>query len=170
MSNKSYKDMPKNEILMVEPNRCDLEAVLSFEKFPDMKTSANIASWLRKGHLRGGLKPEYILCHATDGASNAVGSAMEFMAITSAARETDIRTYVCLVHQVNRSAKWASGTGDFRENQNLDLSNVLKKLHEINARVYRNESRLKVLFKVQKDKHRSEYFRRCVLLWLLIVF
>jgi hypothetical protein len=168
MSNKSYRDGQKSLILMVEPNKCDLEAVLSFEKFPDMKTSANIATWLRKGHLRGGLKPEYILCHATDGASNAVGSALEFAAITRESRETDIRTYVCLAHQVNRSAKWASGTGDFRVNLNQELSTVLKKLHEINARVYRNEGRLKILFKVQKDKKRSVF--SCVLFFILLSF
>jgi hypothetical protein len=154
MSNKAYKDIPKDEILMVEPDKKDLEVVLAFDQFEQMKTSANIAQWLKTGHLRGGLRPSYIMCHATDGASNAVGSAMEFQAIARAARETDIRHYTCFAHQVNRSAKFASGTGDFRVNMNEDLSGVLKKMHEINGRVYRNEKRLKVLYAVQKERNR----------------
>jgi hypothetical protein len=68
--------------------------------------------------------------------------------------DRDIRHYVCMAHQVNRSAKYASGTGDFRFNQNPELGALLKKMHEINGRIYRSETRLKVLFAVQKEKNR----------------
>ncbi len=156
MSNKTYKEtQPKDSILFVEPDKADLEVVLAFDQFGQSKTAKNIAEWLKKGHLRGGLRPEYIMCHATDGASNAVGSAMEFRAIVAEVRETDIRHYTCFAHQVNRSAKYASGTGDFKENKNEELSTVLVKMHEINARVYRNEQRLKVLFRIQEEKNRQ---------------
>jgi hypothetical protein len=141
----------------------DLEVVLAFDQFPQSKTASNIAEWLTTAHFRGGLKPDYILCHATDGASNAVGSAMEFQAITDAVRQTHIRHYVCLAHQVNRSAKFASGTGGFKVNRNEVLSSVLQKTHNINGRIFRNENRLKVLYAVQKDKNRSVY---CVVIFL----
>jgi hypothetical protein len=139
---------------MSQPDKSDLEAVLSFEHFTDAKTSENIAEWLHTSHLRGGLKPDYILCHSTDGASNAVGSAVEYKAITEKMTESAIAHYVCFAHQVNRSAKFASGTGDFKENENETLSDVLRKMHEINGRIFRNEARLKVLFGVQDEMGR----------------
>jgi hypothetical protein len=46
----------------------DLEAVIAFEQFQDSKTALNIAKWLKTSHTKAGLKPEYIMCHATDGA------------------------------------------------------------------------------------------------------
>ena len=141
-------------VKFMEPNPSDLEVVLSFDRFPDAKTAKNIAQWLKIGHLRGGIKPDYLLCHSTDGASNAKGSAMEYKAILAAMKAKDITHYTCYAHQVNRSAKFASGTGDYVENSNVELSVVLKKMHEINSRIFRNESRLKVLYQVQKDRNR----------------
>jgi hypothetical protein len=154
MSNKTYRDGAKSSVLVMEPDRRDLEVVLAFDQFLDAKTSDNIASWLTEGHLRGGIKPDMILCHSTDGASNAVGSAKEFKAIVAVTRENHITHYTCMAHQVNRAARYASGSGDFVNNANVELSAVLKKMHEINARVYRSESRLKVLFKVQQERGR----------------
>lgn len=157
MSTRTYNEGGKKLVVMAEMEKRDLETILAFDQFNESKTSMNIAAWLTTGHCRAGLKPDYILCHATDGASNAVGSSMEFQAITSCLKEErNIRHYVCMAHQVNRSAKYASGTGDFRENANEELSSVLKKMHEINGRVYRSETRLKVLFAVQKEKNRYE--------------
>jgi hypothetical protein len=155
MSNKTFKDSEKTLVAISETQRSDLEAVLSFEQFPKVKTAQNIAQWLQRAHLKAGLKPQHILCHSTDGASNAVGSAMEFQAITAATRESNIAHYICFAHQVNRSARYASGTGGFANNANPELSELLQKLHEINGRVYRNETRLKVLFQVQKEKNRK---------------
>jgi hypothetical protein len=160
--------------------KSDLETVIAFEQFPESKTALNIAEWLKTSHTKAGLKPEYIMCHATDGASNAVGSSMEFQAMTDATKADSIRHYTCYAHQVNRAARYASGTGDFKQNNNEELGNVIKKLHEINAPVFRSETRLKVLFQVQKDKERYvllpclpcclpstySYFISClVLLW-----
>jgi glycerate kinase len=71
------------------------EAVIAFEQFQDSKTALNIAKWLKTSHTKAGLKPEYIMCHATDGASNAVGSSLEFQAMTDAAttKADSIRHY-----------------------------------------------------------------------------
>ena len=134
--------------------KSDLEFVLAFDQFEDSKTAANIADWLLEGHVRGGLKPSMILCHATDGASNAVGSAPAFEEITRHMRSSLMAHYICMAHQVNRAAKFASGTGDFKENANEELSAVLRKMHDINGRIFRNEERLKVLYKVQKERNR----------------
>lgn len=154
MSDRSFREITGGQVLGIEKDREDLEFILAFDQFTGLKTSKNIAEWLRKGHERAGIKPEMISSHSTDGASNAVGSALEFKAITEYLRETEIQHYTCFAHQVNRSAKFASGTGDFAVNQNPDLSLVLNKMHEINGRIIRNEKRLKILFDVQKERNR----------------
>jgi hypothetical protein len=59
-----------------------------------------------------------------------------------------------MAHQVNWLAKNASGTRDFRINQNPELAAILKKLHEINGQIYCSEAGLKVLFQVQQEKNR----------------
>jgi hypothetical protein len=154
VSNRSFNDGVKNLVHLAQSDKSDLEAVIAFEKFPESKTGKNIAEWLRQSHSKAGLKGEYIMCHSTDGASNAVASSMEFQAMTDAVKASSIRHYTCLAHQVNRSAKYASGTGDFKIPANTELAKVMKKMHEINGRVYRNETRLKVLFAVQTKKNR----------------
>jgi hAT family C-terminal dimerisation region len=155
MSEQTAKEMNKEEIVMTEHVRSDLEVVLAFDQFTDVKTSRNIGKWLELGHYRAGVKPEMISCHSTDGASNAVGSVLEFRAITDYLREHSISHYVCFAHQVNRSARYASGTGDFVENPNEDLSGVLNKMHEINSRITRSEKRLRILYEEQRRKNRK---------------
>jgi hypothetical protein len=161
VSNRSYNDGAKEFIVTEAPAKSDLETVIAFEKFQDAKTGKNIADWLLTSHLKAGLKGEYIMCHSTDGASNAVSSSMEFQYMMDAVKASSIRHYTCYAHQVNRAAKYASGTGDFKEQRNIELYKVLKKLHEINGRIYRNEKRLKILFAVQTKK------KRYVCIWLL---
>jgi hypothetical protein len=148
-------------VLVTPLEKRDLETVIAFKQLPESKTSANIAAWLKTSHTRAGLDPQYIMCHSTDGASNAVGSSMEFQAMTDALKADSIRHYTCYAHQVNRSAKYASGTEDFKENKNVELAKVLKKMHKINARVYRSETRLKVLFEVQKQRERYVILQCC---------
>jgi hypothetical protein len=154
VSNRSYNDGAKNLVVLEVSEKTDLETVIAFEKFADAKTGKNIADWLLACHLKAGLKSEYIMCHSTDGASNAVASSMEFQAMTNVVKESSIRHYTCFAHQVNRSAKFASGTGDFKNQANLELAKVLKKMHEINGRIHRSETRLKVLFGVQTKRKR----------------
>lgn len=154
VSNKSYHDTAKNMVVTALSEKSDLETVIAFERFHESKTSKNIAEWLRASHAKAGLRGQFIMCHSTDGASNAVGSSMEFQAMMDATKSSSIRHYTCYAHQVNRAAKLSSGTGDFVVNENKELSDVLKKLHEINGRVYRSEARLKILFAVQAKKNR----------------
>jgi hypothetical protein len=135
---------------MIESERRDQETVLAFDQFNKAKTSSNIAAWLTTGHARGGIRVDYILWNATDGASNAVGASVEFLANTSKLKEDcNIWHSICMAHQVNRSAKYALGSGDLCINKNEELLAVLKKMHEINGRIYCSETRLEVLFEVQ---------------------
>jgi hypothetical protein len=64
----------------------------------------------------------------------------------------------CLAHQTNRSAKYASGTGDFATCANPRLAQVLDKAHKIVARVHRSPARLDLIKKVQTDAKRKELF------------
>jgi hypothetical protein len=68
-----YNNSAKKQFVMIESKKRDLETVLAFDQFK-AKTSSNIAAWLTAGHARGGIRADYILCHATEGASNAVGA------------------------------------------------------------------------------------------------
>jgi hypothetical protein len=154
VSNKTYNEKAKSMVATALSEKSDLETVIAFERFNEAKTSRNIAEWLKASHAKAGLNGIFIMCHSTDGASNAVGSSMEFQAMMDAVKTDSIRHYTCYAHQVNRAAKFGSGTGDFVVNENQELSAVLKKLHEINGRVYRSEARLKVLFAVQAEKKR----------------
>ena len=155
MSTKTFKSMGKETVLLPDNEIHDLEVVLAFNRFADLKTAKNIADWLTISHDKAGIKPGYISSHSTDGASNAVGSAAHFKAVTAYMRETDIQHFTCFAHQVNRSARFASGTGDFVMSQNENLAFVLRKLHDINSRIYRNEKRLQVLYDVQQQRNRK---------------
>jgi hypothetical protein len=104
-------DGAKKQVVMALQEKTDLETVFLFDQFPEAKTSSNIAKWRRRGHLRGGIKPNYIMCHSADGASNGVGSSLQFQASTSYLKEScEIHHYMCFAHQVNQSAWYASGT------------------------------------------------------------
>ena len=61
----------------------------------------------------------------------------------------------CLAHQNNCSAKYASGTGEFRTCSNTTLRDVLNKAHLIIARVHRTWQRLHVVHDVQKKANRK---------------
>jgi hypothetical protein len=151
VSNRSYNEGAKNLVVLEVSEKTGLETVIAFEKFSDSKTGKNIADWLFPSHLKSGPKGEYIMCHSTDGASNAIASSMEFQAMINAIKASSIRHYTCYARQVNRSAKFASGTGDFKHQANPELAKVLKKLHEINGRIYRSKTRYYLEFKHKRN-------------------
>jgi hypothetical protein len=126
------------------------ETVNSFKRFDGAHTGKGIGSWLMKEHELKGLLPQYVGYHCTDGASNAVASVNEYEALTEINRDSVIRHDKCLAHQTNRSAKYASGTGDFKLCSNKTLSDVLSKAHIIIARVHRSATRIEVMKQVQQ--------------------
>ena len=89
------------------------ETVNSFKRYESAHTGKAIGAWLASEHEAKGLLPQYIGYHCTDGASNAVASVNEYEILTEINHDTPINHQKCLAHQTNRSAKFASGTGDF---------------------------------------------------------
>jgi hypothetical protein len=154
VSRKALSEGAKKLIAIKEPQLDDLEFVLNFQMFEAAKTGVNIGRWLVESHKDKGLLPDFLQHHSTDGASNATSSVKEYALQTQAFTESNITHSKCHAHQCNRSAKWASGTGDFTKNVNPELSNVINKVHAIVGRVHRNPQHLKVLEKVQREKNR----------------
>ena len=52
MSDRSFREITGGQVLGIEKDREDLEFILAFDQFTGVKTSKNIAEWLRKGHER----------------------------------------------------------------------------------------------------------------------
>jgi hypothetical protein len=90
------------------------ETVNSFKRFYGSHTAAGVGRWLADEHEAKGLLPSYVGFHCTDGASNAVASVNELELLTEMNRDAKIHHQKCLAHQANRSAKFASGTGNFK--------------------------------------------------------
>jgi hypothetical protein len=133
-----------------------LEAVISFKKFDGAKTGEGIGQWMATEHVSKGLLPAYIGYHSTDGASNAVKSVDHYKLLTDMNRGSAVYHDKCMAHQNNRSAKFASGTGDFRVCSNVILRDVLMKAHNIISRVHRSSHRISVVKNVQKSAQRSQ--------------
>ena len=131
------------------------ETVNSFKRFDGAHTGKGVGAWLASEHESKGLKPQYVGYHCTDGAANAVASANEYELLTEMNRDSTIRHDKCLAHQTNRSAKYASGTGDFKVCSNKTLADVLNKAHAIIARVHRSPARIEVMRVVQQKAKRS---------------
>ena len=131
------------------------ETVNSFKRFEGAHTGSGVGSWLTQEHKEKGLLPQYVGYHCTDGASNAVASVNEYELLTEMNRDTPINHQKCLAHQTNRSAKFASGTGDFKVCQNKPLSELLNKTHTIIARVHRSPARIAVIKSVQRSAKRK---------------
>jgi hypothetical protein len=134
-----------------------LEAVISFKKYDGAKTGVGIGKWMLTEHESKGLLPQYVGYHSTDGASNAVASANHYELLTEMNRDSPIHHDTCMAHQNNRSAKYASGTGDFAICRNEELRDVLQKLHNIVGRVHRSSHRMKVVIDVQKAAQRTVF-------------
>lgn len=132
-----------------------METVNSFKRFDAPHTGKGVGAWLAFEHEAKGLLPKYVGYHCTDGASNAVASVNEYELLTEMNRDTPINHQKCLAHQTNRSAKFASGTGDFKDCSNKELRDVLDKAHVIIARVHRSPARIKVIKDVQRTAKRS---------------
>jgi hypothetical protein len=99
VSNRPYNEGAKNLVVLEVSEKTNLETVILFQKFSDSKTGKNIADWLLSSHWKSGPKGEYIMCHFTDGALNAIASSMEFQGTTNAVKASSIWHYTCYAHQ-----------------------------------------------------------------------
>ena len=150
ISQQTLNEGLNKSLLLEDGGLSCLEAVISFKKFDGAKTGHGIGTWMMNEHTTKGLLPSYVGYHSTDGASNAVASANHYELLTEMNRDSAIHHDKCMAHQNNRSAKFASGTGDFRVCSNPTLRVVLNKTHNIVARIHRAPHRLKVVREVQK--------------------
>jgi hypothetical protein len=116
VSNQTLNKGVRNQFAIKDGVLKGCEVVLSFRWFNGAKTGIGVGTWLYDKHLEKGLKPSYVVYHAMDGASNAVTSANHYrlLAEMNGVYKSRILHNTCLVHQNNRSAKFASGTGDFK--------------------------------------------------------
>jgi hypothetical protein len=157
VSDQTLNEGVRNQLAIKDGVLACCEVVVSFKRFNGAKTGIGVGEWLYDEHLEKGLKPNYIVYHATDGASNAVASANHYRLLSemNGGLESRILHNTCLAHQNNRSAKFASGTGDFKTCSNPVLRDILNKVHQVIARVHRTSYRIKAIRDVQKSANRS---------------
>lgn len=90
-----------------------------------------------------------------DGASNAKGSVAEYEALARTRRSNNVDIDVCISHQNQRSAGYASGTIDFANPVNKELGSIIRKSHEITVHISRAPLRMAVYNTVQKRRNRK---------------
>lgn len=154
VSEQSLQEGAADQLSIKDGSLEALEVVISFKKFDGAKSGIGVGKWLYDEHLHKGLKPKYMIYHSTDGASNAVASVNHYQVLAEMNTNTEIQHNTCLAHQNNRSAKFASGTGDFAICRNVTLRDVLNKTHQIIARVHRTGKRVEVVRDVQRKAQR----------------
>jgi hAT family C-terminal dimerisation region len=154
VSQKTLNEGVRSKLSISDGSLSGLETVLAFKKFDGVKSGVGIGTWLRDEHASKGLLPDYVCYHSTDGASNAVASANFYTLLTEINRNSAINHDKCMAHQNNRSAKYASGAGDFKECANVPLRDVLTKTHNIISRVHRSSHRMNVVREVQRNANR----------------
>lgn len=155
---RATKEKLDSSLFITETPRVEhLEAPLNFERFTEAKTSVNVAKWMGESVTASRLKTEDFSHFSADGGSNAIGSLQEYEVVTRVeeGRTNSIDFTICLAHQNERSAGYASGTANFADNPNEELGDILKKSHEIQERVHRNGGRMDVFKQVQDGKERD---------------
>jgi hypothetical protein len=155
VSKQTLNEGAKKKLNIAEGSLQGLEAVIAFKRYDGKKDGAGIGAWMRSEHESKGLLPQYVGYHSTDGASNAISSANHYDVLTEMNRDSPIHHDTCMAHQNNRSAKYASGTGDFVVCMNEELRDVLQKLHNVIAKVNRSGDRIKVVRDVQRAAERK---------------
>ena len=155
VSRQTISEVAEDMLAIKDGVLCQCETVNSFKRFDGAHTGAAVGRWLAKEHELKGLLPQYVAFHCTDGASNAVASKSEYDLLTEMNRSSPINHNKCLAHQANRSAKYASGTGDFQVCRNQVLCDILKKVHVIVARVHKSPSRIAVIKEYQRRAKRA---------------
>lgn len=141
--------------LQCGPRLAVLEFVGNFERFEQAKTIANVVEWMEESieELRiddGDLNQ---LC--ADGASNASGSIAEYEALARTRRSNNVDIDVCISHQNQRSAGYASGTIDFADPVNEELGSTIRKSHDITVHVSRSHSRMSMYNAVLERRNRK---------------
>jgi hypothetical protein len=115
----------------------------------------NVVLWIKDTIKACKLRDEDFNQFTSDGASKAIGSVAEFESQTRTTRSNDIDLQICVSHQNERAAGFASGTHDFAEPVNAKLGELLKKSHGIQSRLSRAPTRMMIYRQVQERKQRK---------------
>ena len=117
--------------IQAKPTLETLECILNFERFDKPKTIDNVSEWIYESLSEGNIKDGDVNQLSADGASNSIGAVSEYEALSRTHRSNDVSFTVCLAHQNERSGGLASGTIEFAEPKNAELSTVINKSHKI---------------------------------------
>ena len=145
----------KDFFISHQPNLECAEFVMNFEKFDKPKTIDNCAEWMDDSFRASRVKSGDFSQLCADGASNAIGSVVEYEVGSRKDRSGSLDFNVCYTHQNERSGIWASGSGDFKDQPNCELGAVLVKNHTIQTSLNRNGTRLGVYRSIQNQKGRK---------------
>jgi len=162
ISDTTLKKMKKsgdaNKLLMsTEPKEQRVQALLNFEHFDKPKTGENIGAWLEESHENVGCKAEYIGSHVVDGASNAGKSVEVLEWNTKGERSQKIVAGPCDSHNINTTAKQASGLSDHVINLNPDLGKSLKLLRLDMTKLCMYKSCKDILGHCRQEHGREKY-------------
>jgi hypothetical protein len=118
-----------------KPTLSCLEYVLNFEQFDKSKTCTYVSDWMFESFREATVLNGDFLHLAADGASNAIGSIVEFESLSHPTRSNDVALSVCIAHQNEWSGGYASGTIAFAEPANDELGLIIDKSRKIQVRM-----------------------------------
>ena len=138
------------------PNGRDvLQFAANFERIEYAKTIDNIFNWMVGSFEELRLRNSDLNQVVADGAGNAIGSVAEYERLTRKYRGNDVEIEVCIAHQNERSAGYASGTADIVENLNEELGDTLNKSHKLQTSLSRSNARLNVYRSIAEENGRD---------------
>ncbi len=136
-----------------KPTLSCLEHVLNFERFDKSKTCTNFSDWMFESFCEATVLNGDFLQLAADGASNAIGSIVEFESLSRHIRLNDVALSVCIADQNERSGGYASGTFAFAEPANDELGLIIDKSHKIQVCMSRSSQRMTVYRDIQTENN-----------------
>ena len=156
---KEMKDKLDSSLFVTgKPILDNFEYALNFERFKEPKTISNVTKWMYATTAAARIAKEGIGRLSADGGSNAVRSVQEFEVVQreeGGGRSNNTDFVVCMAHQLQRSAGYASGTVKFASLPNEPLGAVLKKNHTLHVRMNASTGRVTAYRRVQEAKHRD---------------
>jgi hypothetical protein len=90
---------------------------------------------------------------AADGASNAIGSIVEFESLSRPTRLNDVALSICIAHQNEQLGGYASGTIAFAEPAIDKLGSIIDKNHKIQVRMSCSSQRMAVYCDIQTENN-----------------
>ena len=115
--------------IQAKPTLETLECILNFERFDKPKTIDNVSEWISESLSESNIKDGDVSQLSAVGASNSIGAVSEYEDLSSTRCSNNVSFTVCLAHQNECSGGLASGTIEFADPKNAELSTVINKSH-----------------------------------------